>query len=66
MTVPETQTIYFLRLPEVLKRVGYGEAHLYALIKSGAFPKPIRHGKHNVWPDIEIHAWQHERMAAPR
>jgi prophage regulatory protein len=56
-----------LRLPAVLTRVGWGRSTLYAKIKSGEFPSPIRLGPRSVaWPSFEVDAWIRERIAASR
>ena len=47
-----------LRLPEVLRRVTYGEAHIYRLEQAGEFPRRVHLGKHRVvWLESEIDDW---------
>jgi prophage regulatory protein len=47
-----------LRCPEVLARVGFKRAYLYAQIKAGKFPKPIPLGIRAVgWDSAEIEQW---------
>ncbi len=59
-------TITFIRLPEVLERVGMSKAHVYRLIGRGEFPKPIKPTGQRMsrWSDADITAWQKARMAA--
>lgn len=39
-----------LRLPEVIARLGVGRATIYAWIKKGRFPEPVKLGKSSCWP----------------
>ena len=54
----------FLRLPEVIERVGLRHTQIYALQKAGKFPKSVRVGERAVaWVEEEIEAFQEERIA---
>ena len=45
----------FLRLPEVEDRTGKSKSTIWAAIKSGTFPKPIKLGPRSVgWVESEI------------
>lgn len=47
-----------IRCPEVLSRLGVSKTHLYRLIASGAFPRPIPLGRQVVaWLDSEVDSW---------
>ncbi|HCD6957792.1 TPA: AlpA family transcriptional regulator [Klebsiella variicola] len=47
-----------IRLPEVLKRTGFGKAWIYRLIKDGKFPAPVKIGTRAVaFVESEIDAW---------
>ena len=47
----------FITLPEVLRRKGGGKSTLYAEIKEGYFPRPVKLGlRHIGWPEHEIDA----------
>ena len=47
-----------IRLPEVLKRTGYGKAWIYRLISEGRFPAPVKIGVRAVaFVESEIDAW---------
>ena len=55
----------FLRISEVLERVGLSRAAIYALIQRGHFPKGVKVGKRAVrWPSDEVERWQQERRSA--
>lgn len=53
-----------IRLPEVMSRVGLGRTAIYALIKLGAFPAPVKQGTASHWPEPEIDAYQARLMSA--
>jgi prophage regulatory protein len=47
-----------LRRVEVERRVGLGRSALYRMMRSGAFPEPVRISPKAVrWPASEIEAW---------
>lgn len=47
-----------LRLPDVMSVVGFGRAHIYALMAEGKFPRARRIGTRAVgWDSQEIEAW---------
>ena len=47
-----------IRLPEVLKRTGFGKAWIYRLISEGRFPAPVKIGVRAVaFVEREIDAW---------
>lgn len=52
----------FLRLPEVMNRVGLAKTKIYEMIKEEEFPAPIKLGRASVWPEVKIKAWQTEKM----
>lgn len=58
--------IVILRLPEVLKRVGLSRSSLYARIKEGNFPKPIKLGNTPAsasgWPEDWVNEWCLQRI----
>jgi prophage regulatory protein len=56
-----------LRLRDVVERVRLSRSHLYALIQSGQFPKPIKLTERvSVWPEAEVSAWIADRIQASR
>ncbi|ENW4921158.1 helix-turn-helix transcriptional regulator [Salmonella enterica] len=47
-----------IRLPEVLKRTGFGKAWSYRLISEGRFPAPVKIGTRAVaFVESEIDEW---------
>jgi prophage regulatory protein len=46
------------RLPSVVQRTTLSRSHLYALMKEGKFPKPIKLGTRSVgWRVDDVEAW---------
>lgn len=57
----------FLRFPELSERCGvdFSRMHILRLEKAGKFPKRVQLGDNSVaWIEVEIIAWQAERIAA--
>ncbi len=53
-----------LRRRQVEELTGLARSTIYELIKSGAFPAPVRIGKRAVgWPYREVKAWIESRVA---
>ncbi|EGO3804264.1 AlpA family transcriptional regulator [Escherichia coli] len=47
-----------IRLPEVLKRTGFGKAWIYRLISEGRFPAPVKIGVRAVaFIESEVDEW---------
>ena len=47
-----------IRLPEVLKRTGFGKAWIYRLINEGLFPQPIKIGSRAIaFVESEVDEW---------
>lgn len=57
-----------LRRRQVEKRVGLTRSPLYARIKDGTFPKPIRLGNGRAvgWIEAEIDAWLDDQIEKSR
>ena len=56
--------IRFLRLPKILRRVPYSEAHIWRLEKAGKFPRRVRLGANRVgWVESEVEAWLNSKLA---
>jgi len=52
------QSIRLLRLPEILHRVPYSEAHIWRLERAGKFPRRSHIGANRVaWVEAEIDDW---------
>jgi prophage regulatory protein len=55
----------FLRLPEVLRRIGICKSEIYARMRAGTFPKPINLTKTRVaWVETDVKAWQDALLAS--
>ena len=53
----------FLRLPQVIERVGYSPMHIWRLEKAGKFPRRVKLGPNSVgWVSTEIDAWIEARI----
>lgn len=53
----------FLRLPEVLHRVGLSRSTLYRMIKAGAFPDQVKvTARTSAWPESAVSGWMAERL----
>ena len=62
VTVNETN---ILRLPAVLDRVGIGKTALYAAVRRGDFPRPVRLSKRAVgWRVADVEQWFDSRPQA--
>jgi prophage regulatory protein len=63
-----TDKLTILRRREVQARTGLPASSLYALIKSGSFPAPIKLGgpRRCGWIRVEVEAWLEARIAETR
>ena len=56
-----------LRRPQVQQRTGLSRTTLYAYIKDGEFPAPVRLGARAVgWLESEVSEWIHARVKLTR
>ena len=56
-----------LRLPTVQNITGAKRSTIYAWIKEGTFPKPVRLGERSVgWLKTEVQAWVNSRITKSR
>lgn len=54
----------FLRLPEVIERVGLKHTQIYQRMSEGKFPRPVRVGDRAVaWVESEIESYQEACVA---
>lgn len=61
------QEIRFMRLPEVLALCGKSKSSIYASIKKGAFPAPVKlSSRSSAWIRSEIAAWAETRVKVSR
>ena len=62
--MPNPNKIEFIDLHEVSHRVGLQKSAIYKMVRSAAFPAPVKLGDKAVrWNAAEIEAWQRERLA---
>ncbi|EGT5683797.1 helix-turn-helix transcriptional regulator [Cronobacter turicensis] len=56
-----------IRMPEILRRTGYGKAWIYRLIAQGRFPHPVKIGSRSIaFVESEIDEWINQRIAESR
>ena len=56
-----------IRLPEVLRRTGFGRSHVYNLINRGEFPKQIQISSGAVaWLESEFETWMDKKIQESR
>jgi len=56
-----------LRLNDVQRRTGLRKSKIYALVKSGEFPKAVQLTERSVaWPESEVTHWIHAKIAESR
>lgn len=59
------QSRRLLRLPEVIRAVGYARTAIYQKIKDGEFPAPVSLGARAVaWTSDSIENWIESRITA--
>jgi prophage regulatory protein len=59
-----TQT-RILRLPEVMRRTGFGRSSIYSYLLEGTFPAALKLGERAVgWRECDIEAWIASRPVA--
>lgn len=46
-----------IRLPELTQHLGIGKTKLYAMIKTGEFPAPVKIGKVSAWKSTVVERW---------
>lgn len=62
MNTPQIDPL--LPMPEVVSATGISRSSIYAGIKAGTFPRPVKVGAHaSRWPSSRIAAWIEERKA---
>ncbi|SPY77116.1 helix-turn-helix transcriptional regulator [Providencia rustigianii] len=56
-----------IRLPEVMRRTGYGKAWIYHLIGTGQFPKSVKIGTRSIaFVESEVDEWIANKIAESR
>jgi prophage regulatory protein len=53
-----------LKMPLVVTQTGLSRSHLYALVKQGFFPKPVKlTERSSAWVESEVQGWIDTRIA---
>jgi prophage regulatory protein len=66
MAINETKAV-ISDLAKVMDKTTLGRSTIYAYVKDGKFPAPIKLGDRAIgWIDAEIDAWIDERIKASR
>lgn len=56
-----------INLPQVMSKTTLGKSTIYAYVKEGKFPAPVKIGDRAVgWVEEEVSAWLDERIKASR
>ncbi|MCM2140979.1 AlpA family transcriptional regulator [Klebsiella pneumoniae] len=56
-----------IRLPEVIRKTGFGRTWIYELIKAGRFPKQVKISERSIaFIESEIDAWIEKVIAESR
>lgn len=53
-----------IKLPEVIRQVGFSKSTIYELIASDSFPAPTKLGRFSRWSQNEVQAWIEAQKAA--
>ncbi|MEJ5039145.1 helix-turn-helix transcriptional regulator [Pseudomonas sp. MYb398] len=62
-----TNTIEFIRLPEVRQITGMGTTTIYKMVNEGAFPRQVALGGRSVaWVRSEVQDWAQSRIQCSR
>lgn len=55
-----------LPMRAVRDQVALHPATVYAMVKAGEFPRPIKMGRRSLWVESEVQAWITERIKESR
>ncbi|HJR10040.1 MAG TPA: AlpA family phage regulatory protein [Rhodanobacteraceae bacterium] len=55
-----------LPMRAVRDQVALHPATVYAMVKDGTFPKPVKLGRRSLWIESEVQAWIAERIKESR
>ena len=58
-----SKEIQFYRLTQLKQQLSVSRSSIWAWVKNGTFPKPIKLGKNcTAWNSSDIHAWIEQRI----
>jgi prophage regulatory protein len=61
------QNIKILRLPALKQTTGISRSTIYAMVKAGTFPSPIKLGRRAVgWIESDVHSWIDSRVSTAK
>jgi prophage regulatory protein len=61
-SAPKSGRPRLLRLTEVMSQVALGKSSLYAKVKEGTFPAPLKLGRITCWNSDAIDVWIADRI----
>lgn len=57
MEIVGTQPIRLITLGEVIRLTSRGRSNVYAGVRAGTFPKPVKDGTSSRWVESEVLVW---------
>lgn len=58
-----SKEVQFYRLSQLKKQLSVSRSSIWAWVKEGSFPKPIKLGKNcTAWNADDVHAWVQSRI----
>lgn len=64
---PTPHPAQFYRLPTLKQRLGVSGSSIWAWVKAGKFPKPIKLSENcTAWNAAEVEVWAQSRIAASK
>ena len=58
-----SKEVQFYRLSQLKKQLSVSRSSIWAWVKNGSFPKPIKLGKNcTAWNADDVHAWVQSRI----
>jgi len=54
--------VKLLKMPELIARGLGSRSSIYLRMERGEFPRPVKIGRLNCWPEHEIDAWIEARL----
>lgn len=64
--MPNQPVRRLIRLPAVSDMVSLSRSSIYARVKAGTFPAPIKIGKASGWIETEIQEWIEDHIVSTR
>ena len=64
--MPAIRGSHALRLPNVIEKIKMSRAWIYARVRQGSFPAPVKLGYSSIWIEGEIDQWMAEQIQNSR